>query len=604
MDLGLKGKKAIVCAASKGLGRACAMSLAREGVELVITARTAADLEKTADEIRKETGAKVTAVAGDITTDAGRAAALAACPNPDILVNNAGGPPRGDFREWGRDEWIKAVDANMLTPIFLIKAVVDGMIARKFGRIVNITSASVKSPIPELGMSNGARAGLTGFVAGLARQIAKHNVIINNILPGPFLTDRLRSGFQEAARASNRPVDELVQERAKNSYTRPRRRSGRVRRRLRLPVLGQDRLHRRPEPDSRRRQVQFVDRMTDPTFLPAWRLAELIRGGAMSCLELLDHYIARIERLDGRTNAVVVRDFDRARERARKLDWPAQGRSRHTAVRRADDGEGKLQPRRPADHLGLTRRSATARHTRTRWPCSVSPRPARWCSARPTCRWTSPTGRASIRSTARPPIRGTSRIRRAVRPGGGAAAMAAGLAALEIGSDIGGSIRVPAHYCGVFGHKPSWGLCSSRGQSLVPIAGMTDIAVIGPLARSADGPVAGAGRDRRRRSAAGCRQRDTAAAARRCGCRSSASPSGRASLARRPIPRPRRISTRWPSSWNGKARRSAAPRGLSSMRPRRSISTSGCSALHSADARARRCWRACATPRRGDRPTT
>src|ERR1700676_2666625 len=219
MDLGLKGKKAIVCAASKGLGKACAMSLAREGVEVFITARTASELEATAAEIRSATGAKVTAVPGDITTDAGRAAALAACPNPDILVNNAGGPPRGDFRDWNRDDWIKAVDANMLTPIFLIKAVVDGMIERKFGRIVNITSASVKSPIPELGMSNGARAGLTGFVAGLARQVARHNVVINNILPGPFLTDRLRSGFQEAARASNRPVDELVQERAKGSPT-------------------------------------------------------------------------------------------------------------------------------------------------------------------------------------------------------------------------------------------------------------------------------------------------------------------------------------------------------------------------------------------------
>ena len=219
MDLGIKGKKAIVCAASKGLGRACAMSLAREGVDLVITARTAADLAKTAEEIRKETGVKVIAVPGDITTDAGRDAALAACPDPDILVNNAGGPPRGDFRNWGRDDWIKAVDANMLAPIFMIKAVVDGMIERKFGRIVNITSASVKSPIPELGMSNGARAGLTGFVGGLARQVAKHNVIINNILPGPFLTDRLRSGFQEAARASNRPVDELVMERAKGSPT-------------------------------------------------------------------------------------------------------------------------------------------------------------------------------------------------------------------------------------------------------------------------------------------------------------------------------------------------------------------------------------------------
>jgi len=217
MDLGLKGKKGIVCAASKGLGRACAMSLAREGVELVITARTASDLERTAEEIRKETGTKITPVAGDITTDAGRAAALAACPAPDILVNNAGGPPRGDFRDWGRDEWTSAVNANMLTPIFLIKAVIDGMIARKFGRIVNITSASVKSPIPELGMSNGARAGLTGFVAGLARQVARHNVVINNILPGPFLTDRLRSGFTEAARATNRPLDEIVAERMKGN---------------------------------------------------------------------------------------------------------------------------------------------------------------------------------------------------------------------------------------------------------------------------------------------------------------------------------------------------------------------------------------------------
>jgi 3-oxoacyl-[acyl-carrier protein] reductase len=217
MDLGLQGKKAIVCAASKGLGRACAISLAREGVELVITARTAADLEATAAEIRQMTGAKVTPVAGDITTDAGRAAALAACPAPDILVNNAGGPPRGDFREWDQETWTKAVNANMLTPIFLIKAVVDGMIERKFGRIVNITSGSVKSPIPELGLSNGARAGLTGFVAGLARQVAKHNVIINNLLPGQFLTDRLRAGFEEAARKSGRPIDEVVQDRARGT---------------------------------------------------------------------------------------------------------------------------------------------------------------------------------------------------------------------------------------------------------------------------------------------------------------------------------------------------------------------------------------------------
>jgi 3-oxoacyl-[acyl-carrier protein] reductase len=217
MDYGIAGRKAIVCAASKGLGRACAMSLAREGVELAITARTAETLEHTAEEIRRATGAKVTAVAGDITTEAGRAAALAACPEPDILVNNAGGPPHGDFRDWTRDDWIKAVDGNMLTPIFLIKSVVDGMCARKFGRIVNITSASVKSPIPVLGMSNGARAGLTGFCAGLARQVAMHNVTINALLPGPFLTDRLRSGAIAAARASGRSVDEELKERAKTT---------------------------------------------------------------------------------------------------------------------------------------------------------------------------------------------------------------------------------------------------------------------------------------------------------------------------------------------------------------------------------------------------
>ncbi len=213
MDFGIRGKKAIVCAASKGLGKGCAMALAREGVELVITARTAADLERTAKEIRDATGAKVTAVPGDITTDAGRAAALAACPNPDILVNNAGGPPHGDFHEWGRDEWIKAVDANMITPILLIKATVDGMIARKFGRIVNITSAAVRSPIPSLGLSNGARAGLTGFVAGLARQVAKHNVTINGLLPGPFDTDRLRGGLVGAAKASGKSVEALADER-------------------------------------------------------------------------------------------------------------------------------------------------------------------------------------------------------------------------------------------------------------------------------------------------------------------------------------------------------------------------------------------------------
>jgi 3-oxoacyl-[acyl-carrier protein] reductase len=217
MDLGLKGKKAIVCAASKGLGRACALSLAREGVDVVITARTASDLERTAEEIRKETGVKVTPVAGDITTDAGRAAALAACPSPDILVNNAGGPPRGDFREWDRDAWIRALDANMLAPIALIKAMDDGMIGRGFGRIVNITSGAVKAPIEHLGLSNGARSGLTGFVAGLARTTVRHGVTINNLLPGPFDTDRIRSNAAAGAAKAGTTVEAFLEARARDN---------------------------------------------------------------------------------------------------------------------------------------------------------------------------------------------------------------------------------------------------------------------------------------------------------------------------------------------------------------------------------------------------
>ena len=219
MDLGINGKKAIVCAASKGLGKACAMSLAMNGVDLVINSRTVSELEATAAEICAATGRTVTAIAADITTAEGRAQVLAACPAPDILVNNAGGPPRGDFHEWGEADWMKAVNGNMITPIMLIKAVVDGMIARKFGRIVNITSSSVKSPIAELGMSNGARAGLTGFVGGLARQVARHNVTINGLLPGPFLTDRLRSGMVDAARKANRPMAEILAERSQKNPT-------------------------------------------------------------------------------------------------------------------------------------------------------------------------------------------------------------------------------------------------------------------------------------------------------------------------------------------------------------------------------------------------
>ena len=199
MDYGIRGRTAIVCAASQGLGKGCAMALAREGVAVVINARGAATLNATADEIRAATGVNVVAVPADITSKEGRAAVLAACPSPDILVNNAGGPPIGDFREWDEAAWQKAVNDNMITPIMLIRAVVDGMVARRFGRIVNITSRSVKAPLPHLGLSNGARAGLTGFVAGLARQVAKHNVAINNLLPGPFLTNRQADGMRKLA---------------------------------------------------------------------------------------------------------------------------------------------------------------------------------------------------------------------------------------------------------------------------------------------------------------------------------------------------------------------------------------------------------------------
>jgi 3-oxoacyl-[acyl-carrier protein] reductase len=213
MDLGIAGRSAIVCAASKGLGRACALSLARNGVDVVLVARTRETLERTADDIRAETGVRVTALAADITSADGRAAALEACPAPDILVNNAGGPPPGDFRDWSREDWIRALDANMLTPIELIKATVDGMMERGFGRVVNITSSAVKAPIDILGLSNGARSGLTGFVAGVARKTVRRNVTINNLLPGPFATDRLRATVEAAARAAGRGFDEVWAER-------------------------------------------------------------------------------------------------------------------------------------------------------------------------------------------------------------------------------------------------------------------------------------------------------------------------------------------------------------------------------------------------------
>ena len=215
MDLGIAGKWALVCAASKGLGKGCAAALVREGVNVVITARGADALEATAAELRALGGGEVRTVAGDITTPEGRAAALAACPQVDILINNAGGPPPGDFREWGRDAWIKALDANMLTPIELIKATVDAMATRGYGRVINITSGAVKAPIDILGLSNGARSGLTGFVAGLARSnVAARGVTINGLLPGAFDTDRLRGTMQGAAAKTGQPLDAVMAKRA------------------------------------------------------------------------------------------------------------------------------------------------------------------------------------------------------------------------------------------------------------------------------------------------------------------------------------------------------------------------------------------------------
>ncbi|MFM1855096.1 MAG: hypothetical protein RLZ83_405 [Pseudomonadota bacterium] len=223
MDLGIAGKWALVCAASKGLGRGCAQALVREGVNVVITARGDEALQATAAALRAlNPDVEVRTVAGDITTAAGRAAALAACPQVDILVNNAGGPPPGDFRDWDRETWMRALDANMLTPIELIKATVDGMAERGFGRVVNITSASVKAPIDVLGLSNGARSGLTGFIAGLARQprLASRNVTINGLLPGPFDTDRLRATVVGVAAKTGQTIEQVLDERRQGIPTR------------------------------------------------------------------------------------------------------------------------------------------------------------------------------------------------------------------------------------------------------------------------------------------------------------------------------------------------------------------------------------------------
>ncbi|EAR50411.1 Short-chain dehydrogenase/reductase [Oceanicola granulosus HTCC2516] len=225
MDLGIKGRRALVCASSKGLGRGCAEALAEAGVDLVLNARGAEALEATATDLRDRFGVAVTTVAADVTTEAGQAEVLAAADGPEILVTNAGGPPPGLWSDWDRDDFIKALDANMLAPIALMKACLPVMIERGWGRVVNITSQSVKGPIPQLGLSNAARTGLTGYVAGTARQVAPHGVTINNLLPGIHDTDRATSLDKGVTEAEGISMDEARRRREATiparSYGRP-----------------------------------------------------------------------------------------------------------------------------------------------------------------------------------------------------------------------------------------------------------------------------------------------------------------------------------------------------------------------------------------------
>jgi 3-oxoacyl-[acyl-carrier protein] reductase len=213
MDLGIAGKKALVCGASAGLGYACAQALVSEGVDVLIVARTEAPLQAAAEQLRALGGGQVQALAADVTSAEGRERIFAHSRDFDILITNAGGPPPGDFRQWQRQDWLAAIDANMLAPIELIKATVEGMRSRGFGRIVNITSSAVKSPIDQLGLSNGARAGLTGFVAGLARSTVADGVTINNLLPGTFETARLASNFEAAAKRQGMDAPQLIGQR-------------------------------------------------------------------------------------------------------------------------------------------------------------------------------------------------------------------------------------------------------------------------------------------------------------------------------------------------------------------------------------------------------
>lgn len=216
MDLGIKGKRGLVCAASKGLGRGCAEALAEAGVNLVINSRTEAEITTTAREIAEKYGVEVTPVAADITTDEGRAKVLAALGQADILVTNAGGPPPGTWTDWNRDDFIRAIDANMLSAIALMQALVPGMMQRGWGRVVNITSQSVRSPIAALGLSNTARAGLTGFVAGMSRQVAGQGVCVNNILPGIHATDRAISLDTGVSKQQGISMDEARKQREAN----------------------------------------------------------------------------------------------------------------------------------------------------------------------------------------------------------------------------------------------------------------------------------------------------------------------------------------------------------------------------------------------------
>jgi len=213
MDLGIAGRKAIVCASSRGLGKACAMRLAEAGCEVVMNGLDAARLEAAADEVRKATGSKVHAVQGDVASPEGQAALFSACPEPDILILNNAGPPFKDFRELDREQMLNGVTANMVVPIELIQMAIDPMVEKRFGRIVNITSGSVKMPIAGLDLSSGARAGLTAFLAGVARTVAASNVTINFLLPGPFDTDRLRSNNQNTATKRGIPLEQAEKER-------------------------------------------------------------------------------------------------------------------------------------------------------------------------------------------------------------------------------------------------------------------------------------------------------------------------------------------------------------------------------------------------------